>query len=406
MKFTCLLTFLFLFGGCVDSPKQQVKETMDAVALFDSPTGEHAGLPHLFKGGDENLYMSWVETEGDKATLKFSQLQGDQWSEPEVIASGDNWFINWADYPIMAVDSAGNMIAHFPAKSGPDTYAYDVNVVIKPTGAADWSEPFVLHGDGTQTEHGFVSMLPQNDGSFRVTWLDGRHTGGSEGDHDHGGDGAMTLRTALVNLEGEIVEETELDHRVCDCCQTGMARSTTTEYVVYRDRSEHEIRDMYFVSNTGLGWSKPERIAEDNWHIAGCPVNGPRIASYEDALAVAWFTAADGEPKVKLAFSADGISFEEPILIDNTQPLGRLDIVMLDQNTAVISWLDNDDSTMIRYRMVKRSGEMSPAQVVAMTSESRSSGFPQMELLNGALYFAWTVSDGEEFRIEMARIAI
>jgi hypothetical protein len=216
----------------------------------------------------------------------------------------------------------------------------------------------------------------------------------------------MTVRSAVMDLEGNLSEEAELDNRVCDCCQTGVTITPSGPVVVYRDRSEEEIRDMYFVKKTGGVWSTPALIGEDNWNIAGCPVNGPRITSFGDEVAVGWFTAANGEPKVKVAFAEDGNSFSDPILIDDSKPLGRVDIVMLDENTAAVSWLDNDAGTAIKYVTVQRNGEISQATIVANTSESRSSGFPQMELLDGELYFAWTVSDGEEFWIEMARVGL
>ena len=409
MKLNSFFVLFGLFAACSPA-KQETSETVTvpSVERLTSPGGKGAQLPHLTKGGDDKLYLSWVVEEEEVATMRYAQLNGEQWTAPETIASGDNWFVNWADYPTMAADNAGNLMAHYPAKSGEGTYAYDVNVVLKSANASEWSAPVIPHTDGTQTEHGFVAMLPQNDGSFMLSWLDGRFTGGSDHDDEGhgGGNGAMTVRTAVMDTQGNLSQEAELDNRVCDCCQTGVTITPSGPVVVYRDRSEEEIRDMYFVKKTGGVWSTPARIAEDNWNIAGCPVNGPRITSFGDEVAVGWFTAANGEPKVKVAFAADGNSFSDPILIDGSKPLGRVDIVMLDENTVAVSWLDNDAGTAIKYVTVQRNGQQSEPTTVAETSESRSSGFPQMELLDGQLYFAWTVSDGEEFWIEMARVEL
>lgn len=412
MRFHSLtLAFLLLAASCTTPSKETAETPVDStseIMSIDSPTGMGAQLPHLVKGGDGYLYLSWVVESDGLATMQYARLTGEQWSPPETIASGDNWFVNWADYPTMTVDNEGSMIAHYPAKSGKGTYAYDVNVVLKPSGSSSWSPPVLAHTDGTHTEHGFVSMLPQNNGTFLLTWLDGRFTGGvshDEGDHGGGG-GAMTVRSAVMDLEGNLSEEAELDNRVCDCCQTGVTLTPSGAVAVYRDRSDVEIRDMYFSKKTAGEWSVPQRIAADNWNIAGCPVNGPRIASHGDAVTVAWFTAANGEPKVKIAFSADGQSFGEPILVDGVKPLGRVDVVMLDASTAVVSWLDNEGGSAIKYRQVTSAGEMTAPVTMAETSESRGSGFPQMELVGDQLYFAWTVVQGEESRIEMARVEL
>ena len=136
-------------------------------------------------------------------------------------------------------------------------------------------------------------------------------------------------------------------------------------------------------------WSQPKLVAQDNWTIEGCPVNGPRIASYNKTVATAWFTSALSRPMVKVAFKT-GENFNEPIIIDSTSPVGRVDIAMLSDEEAIVSWLDGGDASAIKFRKVNINGSMSPVTIVAEMSESRGSGFPQMEIYNGAVFFAWT----------------
>jgi hypothetical protein len=301
---------------------------------------------------------------------------------------------------MMAVDNQGNMIAHFLAKSSEGTYSYDVNVVYKPAGGK-WSEPVIPHDDGTPTEHGFATLLPKNDGTFLLAWLDGRNTGG--GDHDahdahaeHGGGGAMTVRSGIIDMSGNITDGTELDSRVCDCCQTGGAMTPQGPILVFRDRSETEIRDMSFVRQIDTTWTASKAVSSDEWKIAGCPVNGPRIASFGEGIATAWFSAAAGVAKVKVAFMNElGDAFQEPIIVDDSISVGRVDIVMVDNASAYVSWLDIEgESSIIKVRKVAKDGTMGEPVVVAKTSSSRGSGFPQMELVDGTLYFAWTNVEG------------
>src|SRR5690606_34451461 len=125
-----------------------------------------------------------------------------------------------------------------------------------------------------------------------VSWLDGRNTSG--GHHDHQG-GEMTLRAAIVNPDGSLENEFLLDESVCDCCQTSSAMTSNGPVVVYRDRTETEMRDISIVRFDGENWTKPVTIHNDSWEIAGCPVNWPRVAAVENTVAVAWFTAPEGE---------------------------------------------------------------------------------------------------------------
>ena len=50
-------------------------------------------------------------------------------------------------------------------------------------------------------------------------------------------------------------------------------------------------------------WTSPKTIFNDQWKIAGCPVNGPRITAYGKQVAVAWFSAPNDVPQVKIIFS-------------------------------------------------------------------------------------------------------
>ena len=362
--------------------------------VFEHPSGPSSSLPYLVTGEDDELYTSWVEDHSDSVVLKFSKLAERGWTEPEVISSGSDWFVNWADYPMISANKEGKMISHFLAKSSAGTYSYDVHITRKPE--ESWTESLIPHDDGTPTEHGFVTMIPMPDGQFQLAWLDGRNTGGGhEGDDHSGGGGAMTIRTALMDIDGNLSEEIELDNRVCDCCQTTGAYTANGPVIIYRDRSEMEIRDMSIVRKVDGVWTEPVTIASDNWEIPGCPVNGPRASAIGNNLVVAWFSAANDIPQVKVIFSEDGgQSFGQPLIVDGLNPMGRVDVQFIDETKALVTWLTkSEDGAVIKVRQINVDGSMEKEITVANTNESRGSGFPQMELHKGVVYFAWTTID-------------
>ncbi len=358
------------------------------------PSDRYSSLPHLVNGADGRLYLSWVEQSADSAFFRYSEWQSDAWSSPEDIAWGADWFVNWADYPQMTTNFKGEMLAYVLAKSGEDTYAYDV-MLTNP----DWATSVKLHHDNTQTEHGFATMLPLNDGYFQVAWLDGRET--VDG-------GPMTLRTALVDSEGDAFDQRVLDDRVCDCCQTSGATTDRGYVYVYRDRSENEVRDIAIVRGAGTMATRPQIVYEDNWQIEGCPVNGPEVDAIGNNLAVAWFTAAKDQPKVSVIFSEDGGAiFGDRIVLDDEKPLGRVDLEMLDAESAVVSWLGREKGeVVVKARWANKYGLLGKTVIVAASDEARDSGFPQMEQFGEAMYFAWT-SNAEDFStIRTARIQL
>ncbi|MDN5205354.1 sialidase family protein [Fulvivirgaceae bacterium BMA10] len=403
--FTLLTFVIFLLNCSCSAPNNEIKNNESIIVSIESPAKVHSGEPHLYSDQEGMVYMSWIEGHPEGwHILKFSKLVKEQWSSPQEIISGNNWFVNWADYPTLSVKPNGHMIAHLLVKSGPGTFAYDVTLLQSQDSGKSWSSPFTPHTDKTETEHGFVSILPIKD-QFFATWLDGRNTN-VKGGHGHGGE--MSLRAAFINQDNSVENEALLDLRVCDCCQTGATLTEHGPVVVYRDRSEEEIRDISIVRYVNGNWTEPKSVYADGWKISGCPVNGPKVASIENKLAVAWFSAANSKPTVKIAFSPDnGETFSDPVRIDDGHPLGRVDLVMLRDGSVMISWLETEnDETVIKVRKVNSDGNKEASIKIANTSSSRASGFPQMALSDNHLYFAWTNVEGDSTVIRTSYQAI
>ena len=96
-----------------------------------NPAAERSALPTLALGADGVLYLSWVESGPDGATiLRFASLGEDGWSSPRTIASGKNWFVNWADFPSMTAIADGTLAAHYLARLGSGVYSYGVQIRI------------------------------------------------------------------------------------------------------------------------------------------------------------------------------------------------------------------------------------------------------------------------------------
>ena len=398
--YSFLVVGLMLFVSC----NQNSESKANPVISIDSPAGSSSALPSLFSNGEQTL-LSWVESVNDSTSvLKYAQLLDGDWQEPQEIIRGVDWFVNWADFPTIA-ENNGHLISHILKKSSPETFSYDIKMNMFSSKSGQWKTNLELHSDSTQTEHGFVTLLPYKNDSFFATWLDGRNTAGSGHGHHSG---AMTIRAAEVNLNGVVHNEYSLDERTCDCCQTSAAITNNGPVVVYRDRSSDEVRDMSIVRMVYGKWTEPKPVYKDNWQIKGCPVNGPKAAALGNNLVVAWFTEANNEAKVKVAFSADGgAQFDLPIRIGTEKVLGRVDIVIIDANSAIVSWMESTEK-QAQFKAIKvhKSGNVGKSIVITEMDNSRKSGFPQMELVGQNLYFAWThINDNSEL-IKTAKVSL
>ena len=102
---------------------QQEKTTTD----LPSPAKLGSQLPRLTKSKHGEVFMSWVESKEGTASLFYSKLIENEWSEPQLISQGNNWFVNWADYPSLMVNDE-LMAAHWLQKRDIGTYDYDINI--------------------------------------------------------------------------------------------------------------------------------------------------------------------------------------------------------------------------------------------------------------------------------------
>jgi hypothetical protein len=391
------------------TPIQAAGPVLD-VHEVKSPAGIESREPELFTIPDNRVILSWVEKAGEKRyALRFAARDAAGWSEARTAAQGENWFINWADFPSVVALPGGSLASHRLVKSGSGAYAYDVQVSLSKDGGKSWGAPVVPHSDKTLTEHGFVSLIPLADGRVGAAWLDGRNLKDvKEGEEEKGPlPVSMTLRYATIDAGGRVSDEALLDERVCECCQTSAALTSEGPVVVYRDRSETEVRDIYIVRRQGDGWSAPRPVYADNWEINGCPVNGPSVAADGRRVAVAWFTEASGEPRVKVAFSEDaGATFGGPVQVDDGDAMGRVDVLVLPDGSALVCWMSGTaEGGAIKARRVRPDGALGPVSVITRTDISRSSGFPRMARLGEDIYFAWTeFSKPARVRMAMAKL--
>ena len=387
---------LFLLAGCSKTP------VPFEPLLVDVPAGIPATGPRI--SGDETtgLVLSWMEKDDDGASLHYARLEDGSWSDANVVVDGVDMFVNWADMPSVQPMGPGRLAAHWLEMSADMTYAYDVVFVQSADDGQSWSDPIRPHSDGTETEHGFVSMF--SDGRRAgLVWLDGRKMVNEVTDDPTSS--GMTLRAAFIDENTEVQDEQLVDELICDCCQTDIAVASSGPVAVYRDRSTAEIRDIYVTRFADEQWQPGNPVASDNWEIPGCPVNGPSIIADGDFVAVAWFTGSGGRPVIKLGMSNDsGETFGEPLEVADGSVLGRVGLVHLGKGVVAVSWLQSgaDGSHDVVVRKIE-AGAAGSVHTVAHNAGSFS--VPQIGLDGDDLVFVWTETDEFENSVHSARVA-
>jgi hypothetical protein len=373
------------------------------------PAPDGSGMYSLASSADGRVYLSWIEPQGVGHALKFSRLEGDAWSAPQIVARGADWFVNWAYHPSVVPLNDGGLVAHWlvkvasPTSQAKGTYGYGLRIAHSRDAGRTWRTVFEAGPEDTSDYAGFVSFAPTASG-FLAAYLTppsftqlapAKTTNTTSATtataHGGGGEHIKTLRVARFDREGTLLSDDPVDVDTCSCCVTSIVETADGPLVAYRDHQQ-AIRDISVARYRGGRWTTPATVHADGWEINGCPTNGPALSAAARRVAIAWFTAAGDRPHVKLAFSTNaGERFSAPVTIDGGQPVGWPGVALLESGAAVVSWLERraDNTGEIRVRQVSRDGRLGAPVIVATTQPGRTTGVPQMVRVGSSLIVAW-----------------
>lgn len=367
-----------------------------------APAAPGAMGPAFATAPDGTVCLSWLEPAGGETwALKFSRydVTARHWGPARLVAQGDDWFINWADFPQLAITRDGRMTAVWfvnnPAPpgmaAGHHGPGYHAVYAQSTDGGGKWTPARPVSDESVSTE--FVALQPLGDGRLLAAWLDGRARAA--------GQDRQTLHARVL---GEPGPDVVVDDFVCDCCQLALAPAGDGALLAYRGRTTDEVRDMRIARFDGRNWSAPAALHADGWKIAACPVNGPRLAVHPGRTAAVWFTAPGERGQVLAAGAPSDGRFGEPVRLDLGRPRGRVDGVALPDGTTLVSWLEHTDrdqgkSGGIYARLIRPDGRPGEPLLLAASTIARAGGFPRLARAgDGSLLLAYTV-DGEPSRV-------
>jgi hypothetical protein len=404
---------LMLMGAGLVLPLLAQQRPLPVFEPIASPAGSHARLPRLVPVPQGGMLMSWVEP-GDRpetSRLRYAVWRDGRWSHPQEVVQGAHWFVNWSDFPSVVPIDREFWVAHWLVmRPGGKPYDYDIGLAYSTDGGHFWRLAGAPHRDGVAAEHGFVAIFPDR-GKAGIIWLDGRDYSEPE-DHvgHHGKTGRFALRYTTLDRHGRFSSEHIVDGNTCTCCWPAVAHSSLGTIAAWRGRTDDEIRDIRVASLRDGKWSTPHVLGGEGWKIAGCPVNGPALAARGSRVAAAWFTAEGDRPRVRMAFSEDGgVRFASPIEIDHASPLGRIGLAWLGEDEAAVCWMaaarPPANDSMLSLRVVERRGTPGSVIPVAKISAGRDSGVPQLAVVDGQIFLAWT-GNAPGFGIHVVRTSL
>ena len=133
-----LLCLPAMVAGCAEGPNADSSE-------LPIPAAAGSMAPNLATGADGTVVLSWIEPEGAGHALQFTVFDGNTWGDARTVVTGENWFVNWADFPSVVPVSASDWAAHWLVRREAGGYAYDIHAALSDDAGNSWSESFLPH---------------------------------------------------------------------------------------------------------------------------------------------------------------------------------------------------------------------------------------------------------------------
>ncbi len=380
--FTSISICCFI-SGC-HSKRMESSQTGMSLREIPSPAPSGSFSPRVTSRSDGNVLLSWLEPQGDTASaLRFSVWRTGTWSEPTTIVAAQPFSRHPSESPGVVALSDKNLIAYWSQKlpnAEKGTEEVDVYFALSTDGGNHWTSPVLVNQSGTGEENSYPSAAVVDNTHAALIWLDAANWKKQK---------RVALMSRTVGSDGTMTEATVLDEDTCTCCPTSLVHSGSSLIAAYRGHTPGNIRDISLLRNNQGRWSQPHVAHADNWHFAGCPVNGPHLDADQKRTVISWFTAAQDQPMVKLAFSSDGgTSFANPIRVDEGNAIGRVQVVLLPGHSAVAFWLEHLlGTTRLLARAVHEDGVIeTPVEV----SRGSHMAYPHAASATDGILIAWS----------------
>jgi hypothetical protein len=221
----------------------------------------------------------------------------------------------------------------------------EIRIARSVDGGRSFSASRALQAAGAAGDRGWHALALDARGNAHVMWLDhrglappaattARHHPEPAGHHPepevHHAERAAIDGVAMAQRSGlyyardgaEPRAERELVKGVCYCCKVALAATPAGGLIAaWRHVYPGNIRDIAFITSPdgGHSFSAPGRVSVDDWHLAGCPDDGPALAVDGSGTAhVVWPTVLGGptpEGALFYASSKDGRTFSARVRI-------------------------------------------------------------------------------------------
>jgi hypothetical protein len=392
-----LLTMVLLYGlpSCSSASKERGKSAQPTIL---SQPGCQAACVFMTRDAQGHPVVSWVTTDSaahNRLYFAYWDLSARKFKAPQAIPIAEPFRIHEQGMPKIAIQGDGHILAIYettvPSASSKWGIS-DVRYIQSFDQGKTWTEArSVSKNRRRETSCSFAGLCRLGDGEIGVTWLDT--------DPDSEAEGRPVL-FAKTNGKAGFGMPVLIDPRACPCCRTAVASDPNGRVsIAYRDLAPGDVRDISVSVSTDNGATFQHTVpfSKDHWVIAGCPHNGPSIATRNGNMYVAWFSGGhtSGVHYGELD-SSGALVFQQDL-----SPQGRfIQLCLLPNGTPITAYNEiyKEGPTVYSKIVLNKMDGSSVAEAVASPPQVYAS-FPVLQAVSDTdVIVAWSQSGTVYYR--------
>jgi hypothetical protein len=275
-----------------------------------------------------------------------------------------------------------------------------------------FDKPIRITDKEKPSSNGFSNLGVAPNGDLYAVWLDGRAPQDTSPGSSHVYLARSTDKGATWGKNLPVADN------VCPCCRPAVAFGSKGQvFIAWRAVDGGDVRDMMLAVATvngdnSLSFTKPVRIAEDNWKISGCPHTGPQLVLKGNRLYAAWHSDSNStNAGIRLSWSDDGgKTFSRPVIasasvLDTNHPAlslsedGRLLLVFQGREA---NEKEGWGTTRAFLTEIYDNGSVSAPMVVP--GNKKTASFPSVLAGTvGRTFIAWTEATDKGVQVMLVR---
>jgi len=403
-----LVLSLCLAGFHCDRPPAEVAAAPPLV--FEPaprpPTAAAARDPRLVVRASGMIALAQVETEGefeDDLVIYRSTSGGDSFEDPvRVNRAGSRVVAHGEGAPAFLQGRGSQFHAVWIDRLPRGQRAL---VTARSNDFLHSFEPARVIATGARGEPAFFDAAVTSEGLVAASWL----ARASEGESLPGTSNLVVRVSSEPG--GELHPPVVVARDVCPCCRPALiAGDDGSLHLAWRTTDENNVRSMLIATSRDQGrtWADPRPLPEIGWKINGCPHSGPALAFHRGRLHIAWYSEAEGSPRLYWSRETETGGFTPARELsggvrDANHPFlavadGRLFAAFQGRGTV-----ENGEWPMTSIFVTEIEGD-APQRPIPVPQGIGTASYPRLSALGaGRLLVAWTEHEEGERRVLLAR---